>query len=168
MIASGADARPAEPAEWLDRRAVSVWRINNLFLVFWVIVVLTVATLILVHGTERVSDWVVIALAVLLASLALFAGWYVPDLEWRHWRYEIRPDEIDIKHGWLTTTRTLVPMSRVQHIDTRRSPVERRYRAASLIIHTAGGTIAIPALPDEVAAAVGARIMALANIHDDL
>ena len=109
-----------------------------------------------------------VAGALALVTVTVLGVWYIPELDWRHWRYEIREEEIDIKRGWLTTTRTLVPISRVQHIDTQRSPVERRFRAATLIIHTAAGTVTIPALPDEVATSVGARITALANIHDDL
>lgn len=168
MAAGTATLLPREPAERLDRRAVSIWRINNLLAAFVLILAIAAVAFILVRAMDQIADWLVIAGALALVTVTVLGVWYIPELDWRHWRYEIREEEIDIKRGWLTTTRTLVPISRVQHIDTQRSPVERRFRAATLIIHTAAGTVTIPALPDEVATSVGARITALANIHDDL
>jgi membrane protein YdbS with pleckstrin-like domain len=168
MDASVTPSLPLEPANRLDRRALTVWRIGNLIgaVVFTVIIV--VAAVIVIRLTDGVADWLVSAIAVALIGVTAALAWSQPQIDWRHWRYEIRDDEIDIKHGWLTATRTLVPISRVQHIDTQRNPIERRYKAATLVIHTAAGTVSIPALPDDLATAIGTRITALANIHDDL
>ena len=155
-----------EPAHRLDRRAVSIWRFNNLLFALLLMLFVVAAALLMI----RVSDWDWLAISgggVLILSLLLIS-WFQPEFAWRYWRFEVRDDEIDLKHGWLTATRTLVPISRVQHIDTRRGPVERHFGAATLVIHTAAGTVAIPALPEAQAASIATRITALANIHDDL
>ena len=39
-------------------------------------------------------------------------------------------------HWWRLETR--VPASRVQHLDLKHGPLERRWRLATLVIHTAG------------------------------
>ena len=46
----------------------------------------------------------------------------VPSLRWRRWRWDVRPEAIDIRHGTFTIRRTLVPMLRVQHVDTTQRP----------------------------------------------
>ena len=71
----------------------------------------------------------------------------VPELRWRRWRWEVREHEVDIRRGTLTETRTLVPMQRVQHVDTRRDPLEQALGLATVVFHTAAGENRIPALP---------------------
>ncbi len=60
-----------------------------------------------------------------VAAVAIFlgGGFVWPLLRWRTWRYEVRDEEIDLLRGALVVTRTLVPMTRVQHVDTQRNPV---------------------------------------------
>ena len=43
-------------------------------------------------------------------------------------------------------TRTLVPMLRVQHVDTRRGLLEQWLGLATVVFHTAAGANKIPAL----------------------
>lgn len=108
------------------------------------------------------------AIALVVILLAAVGIWPYPDLLWRSWRYEIGEDEVDLQRGWWTTTRTLIPMSRIQHVDTRRGPLQRRFGLASVVLYTAAGASEIPALADDVAAAARDRIAGLANVYDDL
>ena len=103
-----------------------------------------------------------------MAALAVAGVWLAAELLWRHWRYEIGEVEVDLQHGWLTITRTLIPMTRIQHVDTRRGPLQRRFGLASVILYTAAGASEIPALADAVADAARDRIAALANVQEDL
>jgi uncharacterized protein len=92
----------------------------------------------------------------------------VPELRWRRWRWEVREHEIDIRHGTFAITRTLVPMLRVQHVDTRRDPLKQLLGLATVVFHTAAGENRIPALPLEEADRVRERIAALARTADEL
>jgi len=56
----------------------------------------------------------------------------VPRIKLRFWRYEIRDDEIDIRHGVFIIRRTLIPMIRVQHVDTEHGPIMRLFGLATL------------------------------------
>ena len=89
-------------------------------------------------------------------------------MRYRQWRFEIREDEVDLLHGIVVRTRQIVPMSRIQHVDTTRGPLQRRYGLASVVFYTAAGSMTIPALSVERAADVRDRIAALAKVHDDL
>ena len=105
-----------------------------------------------------------------LAVLAL-AGVTVgvaPGLRWRKWRFEIRPDEVDLQRGIFWISRTLVPLSRIQHVDTRQGPLQRRFGLSTVVFHTAAGPNQIPELSTPVAAEARDRIAELTREQDEL
>ena len=61
-----------------------------------------------------------------------------PYIDYRHWRYRIDTDGIEIWSGVYWRERTTVPRSRVQHIDVSQGPLERSYGLATLSVYTAG------------------------------
>lgn len=68
---------------------------------------------------------------------AAFGGW----LGWRRHRYTgwlLDADGFGLRRGRLWQSDTRVPGSRVQHLDIRRGPLERRFGLSTLVIHTAG------------------------------
>ncbi|MBW3549176.1 MAG: PH domain-containing protein, partial [Actinobacteria bacterium] len=91
----------------------------------------------------------------------------VPLLRWRCWRYDVRDEEIDLRSGAFMVTRTLIPIVRVQHVDTRRTVVSQLFGLAAVIIHTAAGRNVIPALAEPEAAAIRDRIAVLARTPDE-
>lgn len=70
--------------------------------------------------------------------LGLIAGLLWPALRYRCWGWEVRPDQVIIEHGVLWRTRSLIPRVRIQHVDTRTTPLQRWLGLSSLIIYTAG------------------------------
>lgn len=109
------------------------------------------------------AAWALLVVVVLL----LFVG-LVPELRWQRWRYEIRPHEIDIRRGLVTVTRTLVPMGRVQHVDTDRGPLQQLKGLATVTFHTAAGENEIPNLARAEADRVRTRIAELTRVPDEL
>ena len=105
-----------------------------------------------------------LAASVLFVSLASV----VPDLRWRRWRYEIRQDEVDLQRGVLWVTRTLVPLARIQHVDTQSGPLQRRFGLATVVFYTAAGANQIPELSAPVAAQARDRIAELTREQDEL
>jgi len=92
----------------------------------------------------------------------------VPQMRWRRWRWEVRDEEVDLRHGAFTEIRTIVPMARVQHVDVRRSFLAQNFGTADLVVHTAAGATTIPMLPEAAAVEVRDRIADLARTPDDL
>lgn len=90
-----------------------------------------------------------------------------PAIRWKRWRYEVFEQEIYIQYGILIVSRTLVPMIRVQHVDTKQGPILKQFQLASLTISTAATTHVIPALPEEEASNLRDRISALARVDED-
>lgn len=155
------------PREHLDPRALRLWRISEAVQsVFFVIIgaAVTAALVLLTDLSPFLASLpVVIALILAVADVVL-----VPSLRWKHWRYEVRDLEVDLQRGLLTITRTRVPMARIQHVDTRRGPLEQRFGLATVILYTAAGANQIPALDLAIADNVRDRIASLANTHDDV
>jgi len=73
-------------------------------------------------------------------------------LRYRRWSYEIREDALYLDRGVVTQVRTAVPLVRIQHVDSRRGPVERAVGLASCVVYTAGSRgadVRIPGLTPE-------------------
>ena len=147
-----------EPSRRLASAARWLWRAQGLGM--------TVAALIAAGVlSEQVGRRRVDAAA---ARGAIVAIGVVPELRWARWRYEVRDEEIDLRHGTVRITRTLVPMLRVQHVDTTQGPLDQALGLATVVVHTAAGTTTIPALDEGHAARLRDRIAALARTADEL
>lgn len=86
-------------------------------------------------------------------------------LRYRVWRYEVREDALYLERGVITRVRTVVPFVRIQHVDTRRGPVERASGLATSVVYTAGSRgadVAIPGLEGDRAADLQHRLKRLA------
>ncbi len=84
---------------------------------------------------------------------------------YRRWGYELRGDDLFIERGVFTQVRTIVPFVRVQHVDTRRSPLDRAFDLSRVVVYTAGSRqadVSIPGLTPEAATALQERLRDLA------
>ena len=55
----------------------------------------------------------------------------------RHQRWKLDAEGLWLRQGRLWFRETRVPASRVQHVDIRHGPLERRFKLATLVVHTA-------------------------------
>lgn len=85
------------------------------------------------------SPWLWAAGAGLL--VAALGAWLAVK---RHQRtlWKLDQDGFALQRGRWWQTETRVPISRVQHLDLKRGPLERSLRLATLVIHTAGTRLA--------------------------
>ena len=156
-----------EPAERLDPRAIKLWRITGVLNMLPLLIGAGFAGRALLRfGGVSFLAGVLPVLAVLALS-GVVVG-VAPGLRWRRWRYEIRPDEVDLQRGILWISRTLVPLDRIQHVDTRQGPLQRRFGLSTVVFHTAAGANQIPELSTPVAAEVRDRIAELTRDQDEL
>jgi membrane protein YdbS with pleckstrin-like domain len=114
------------------------------------------------HWRTGISPGVVAGPVVLLGLLSIAV---VVPRRWRRWGYAFTGSELHVAHGWLTRVHTVVPVSRVQHIDVSQGPIERGAGVASLSLHTAGTENSLVVLPgisrrraEEIRDAIRARI----------
>jgi uncharacterized protein len=150
-----------EPSRSLAPAARWLWRLEGLLPA--ILALIGAGTLEgFADGVVNLLGWIA-ALAVAVVSVAV-----VPELRWRRWRWEVREHEIDIRRGTVAVTRTLVPMLRVQHVDTKRDLLQQWLGLATVVFHTAAGANQIPALTVAEAGHVRDRIAELARSADEL
>lgn len=70
-----------------------------------------------------------------IVLMVLLGGWIGRRL--RHQRWKLDPEGLWLRTGRLWRRETRVPASRVQHVDLKHGPLERRFRLATLVVHTA-------------------------------
>ncbi|CCQ96861.1 conserved hypothetical protein [[Clostridium] ultunense Esp] len=154
----------SEPQERLEEEAVEVWRIRGLLSS---IIILAIALLLAYFAGRSVH----FSLAILLVAAALLCSFFLiflsPPLRYRRFRYQVYAEEIDILRGVWFIKRTLIPMAKVQHVDTKQGPILRRFGLANVTIHTAASQHEIPALSVEKAGALRDQIALLARIPDE-
>ena len=150
-----------EPSRTLAPAARRLWRLEG-GLTAAVALIAALVLQMTAGGTIALLGWIA---AVLAGAVAVVV---VPELRWRRWRWEVREHEIDIRRGTIAVTRTLVPMLRVQHVDTKRDLLQQALGLATVVFHTAAGANEIPALTVAEAAQVRDRIAELARTADEL
>jgi membrane protein YdbS with pleckstrin-like domain len=148
-----------EPAQRLAPAARWAWRLS------WAGGCVVAMVVLAMAGRGLPGSWQTAGMIVL--AVALLAGTpLVPELRWRRWRWEVREHEIDLQRGIVVVRRTLIPMARVQHVETERGLIGQALGLSTVEIHTAAGSHSIPLLRDLDAGAIRGRIAELARTDD--
>ncbi|MGY0799918.1 PH domain-containing protein [Lysobacter sp. A286] len=79
-----------------------------------------------------------IATAALGAALGGGFGLWLGLKQYRHTFWRLDENGLALRRGKLWQHETRVPASRVQHLDIKRGPLQRRRQLATLVVHTAG------------------------------
>lgn len=103
---------------------------------------------------------------VLLGLVLLIAAALIIRIPMRRYSargYQISADRLRVVRGLLFRSDTVVPFSRVQHIDVAQGPIERFFGIATLTLHTAGNhnaSVALPGLGEPLAREMREQIRA--------
>jgi membrane protein YdbS with pleckstrin-like domain len=153
---------PGGPQRRLGANARWLWRLEGLATTAGAVIAAAVAAGAVERGWFTALAW---AAAAVVAVSALAVA---PELRWRRWRWDVGEDDVEIRSGTLTVTHTIVPLRRVQHVDTQQGVLEQALGLATVALHTAAGANKIPALSERDAAAVRDRIAELTRTADEL
>lgn len=149
----------------IPSKGLTVWRLYGIFNTF--------IAMFLGGGIIYLSlrfDWLtfinyIVIIVVLFFAITLI--WLFPKLRWNHWSYEVREHEIEIQYGLFIVKRTLIPMVRVQHVDTTQGPILKKYDLANISISTAATIHTIPMLVTKDADDLRGRISILARVAEE-
>lgn len=127
-------------------------------------VIAVAAALGLAAGVEALMPWLPLA-----AAIGGVAGAVVgPRARHARWRWELDEQELDLLHGVWSVTRTIVPLTRIQHVSVQRTGWTGLFGLVIVHVHTAAGTTTIPGLAPARADDVRDRILARLQTPDDL
>jgi membrane protein YdbS with pleckstrin-like domain len=154
-----------EPQKRISSNALKVWRLSGAIktVIGWVITAIIIFLLHIFHAPFWIS-LILIVLGCLFTFLNIFL---FPLLRWKYWRYEVREEEIELQEGFFVRSQTLIPMIRVQHVDTVQGPLMKKFKLSSIVVATAATVHEIPALEEEEAETLRFFISKLARIAED-
>lgn len=138
----------------LDPRVISLWRVAGSITCAAVLLISLIGAIIFWLENPFYAPLIFLAWFWLLALCGWLVYWRPPRL-YRAWGYRIDDRVLETRSGIMFQVRRLLPLTRLQHVDLQRGPIERAFGLASLILHTAGthqASITIPGLDAEEAA----------------
>jgi hypothetical protein len=157
-------APPPLETERLDRRVIAWWWLSGLVSTA-VLAAVAAGVLFSVRG-ELVTRGLwrpVFYGACGVVGLKLAWTLIAPPLSWHRWRWGMDHELLMLRWGILWHHERAIPVSRLQHVDLTRGPIERLFGLTTLVVHTAGTSAAsfdLPGLADPAARALRDRILA--------
>lgn len=152
-----ADALPEPEREAgfqrLDPRAIKLWQTSALIFVAVMMFISLMGVGVVGWTWTKWLPWL-IAGWVGLGALGVWFSLARPARYYRAWGYRLDDRVLETRSGILFQRTRLLPLSRLQHVDIERGPLERMYGLASLVLHTAGthsASLRIPGLAAEEA-----------------
>jgi membrane protein YdbS with pleckstrin-like domain len=155
------ERRAASEFRPLDPRVVGLWRAANLIGSSALLMILFAGGVIVALAEPRAWPWVMLAWIFFAAWGAWLSLWR-PKRLYHSWGYRIDAKVLETRSGLLFHVAHLLPLSRLQHVDLHRGPLERAFGLASLILHTAGtheARITIPGLDADEAVRLRDRLV---------
>jgi membrane protein YdbS with pleckstrin-like domain len=142
----------------LDERILTVWRLAVTVRLAPPLLVLAV----LAAGRVPGPGWLVPALSALVLGVVIGP---LQALRWRHFRWELTDDTIELHQGVLVRRHASVPFFRVQQIDVLEGPLERLVGLATLVVTTAsaGGSVSLPGIASTAAPDLRRELVARAS-----
>lgn len=150
------------PAHRLDPRMLRVWYLSDV-VAMAVVAVLAVAAWLVVSHLGGAVFWVYLVAGV-VEAICLGDLLVSPRVEYATWRFDVTPTDVDLYHGVFVKKRVLVPLVRVQHVQTKQGPLLRAHGLASVTVSTAGESFEIPGLAEADAEALRDRVAELARL----
>lgn len=140
-IPAAALTQPGGP-ERLDSRVVPYWLVEGAL--GWVVFA-AVCTGALVVFREEVFEgehadkwwWVLVGGGSIL-GVRLVWSLVWPSLAFRRWQFCVGEDLLEARYGVIWHEEKIIPISRLQHVDLTRGPLERLFGLATLVVFTAG------------------------------
>lgn len=106
----------------------------------------------------------------ILALIGAVGGGWLSAKRQRSTRWRLDADGLALRRGRWWQTETRVPITRVQHLDLRRGPLERIAGLTTLVVHTAGtrlNAVAIAGLDQHDAECLRDRLARQLDQDDD-
>jgi len=167
----------AVPTRKLDKRITRVWRLSAAInVIFWSLLCMAPTLIFQVidsapgaEGADSLFGLTVANTVLGIVAVVAFIVFVVivPKIRWIQWSFEVYDQEIDIHKGIFWKKRIIIPLIRVQNVDTKQGPILRANGLASFTVATAAGPHEIPGLKVEEADSLRDRVAVLARIAQE-
>lgn len=154
------------PEHQLSKDSVKVWLISETTMEIIGLIILGILFYLDYHFAwiEWVG-WVLIGLTVLSVFSTIWS-FFKAFLLYKHWRYGVSEEFLQLKSGAIIEKHQLVPMTKIQSVSTNQGPILRRYSLYAITVNTIGSVHVIPALPETVAMNLRNQIAQYAKVKE--
>ena len=90
-------------------------------------------------------------ISAVLLVIVLLQATVSPYYRFHRYRYSINEEFIDIREGYITVERNIVPLERLHKMQTIRGPIDRMFKVAKVVVTTAGGDVVLRFVEEEKA-----------------
>lgn len=127
-------------------------------MVFIIITLLLAA--IVSFRDEIFAEFVDIGMLCLLAAYVLCGIYLIvePTVYYKRYRYKMDDDKVEVRKGIITIKHDMVPIERVHQVKVSKGPIERHYGLADVLVTTAGGTVSLSYLREDVAESIATKL----------
>lgn len=155
------------PQGRLNPKVMNVWRIRAAIGTFFLALCVLIP-LIICWATIRGFSGIWVAVGALIVIIyGVVRIIVIPGLAFSRWRYAVNQEEVDLVHGVIIRHSSIIPLVRVQHVDTTQGPILRAFGLASVNIATAADAHEIPGLLLDEADALRDQVAVLARIAQE-
>ncbi|MFA9398037.1 MAG: PH domain-containing protein [Clostridiaceae bacterium] len=115
----------------INPSAKKVWIINGVISS----IILFILALVVYHFSKHyVSFW-----PFVIAGMSSFLFIFIhPFIEYKQWSYKITEERVVYNHGIYYKKKSIIPISRIQHLDISQGPIQKIFKLSSVKIYTAG------------------------------
>ena len=114
------------PETRIDEKAIKAWQITSVFYGLFLYIIPGFLFFVYMMGDLPVL-FPAIAVPVSFC-LHLIIIFLFPKIRWNRWQYDVTEKGVDMYRGIIIRKRTMVPINRIQHVDTKQGPVYRKFR----------------------------------------
>lgn len=155
------------PQNRISSRAIRVWIISEV--IQNIIGFAVLGVLFYLNNLFSWKEWIGWVLIILLFVSIPAAIWSFisPFIKYKSWRYDVDEEYVKMKSGVWQEKHLLIPMTKVQSVETVQGPIMRKYGLYSVTMGTMGSSHTIPALPEGEAVSLRNQIAKYAKIKEE-
>lgn len=161
------DSEIGMPQGRLSKDAVKVWIVKETISSLIVLMILGVLLYFdYSYAWKEWIGWIIIVLTIISVLFSIWSIFIEPFLLYKNWRYDVNAEFLQLKSGAINEVHQLVPMTKIQSVETNQGPFLRKYGLYSISVKTMGSSHSIPALPKDVAIKLRNQIAHYAKIKE--
>lgn len=155
------------PERRIAKQVINVWVINDIIWNLVIFIVLGILIYLRFYFDWPVwIGWTLIGIAGLTFLMMIWSTYLRPRFLYKNWRYDLSEEFLQLKSGAFFETHTLIPMTKIQSVETAQGPLLRRYDLYTLTVETIASSHIIPALPKTTAMELREEIAHYAKVKE--
>lgn len=123
----------------VDKKAKAIWTLTRFLVLLLVGGGAALAALAIASELSGVWQIVIYSAAGAIVLALLLNMIIYPQIEYVQWTYHIDDDRIEIKKGIIWKKHSIIPVERIQHVETANGLLQRIWGLSTVRIYTAGG-----------------------------